>query len=139
MTGTKAGWTEDQADGFRFYVAGLSIAEFHHGDCIGSDEESHRCIRSVFGLSVHIILHPPANPTLRAFLDHDSQYVWSEKPYLARNADIVAATSMLIATPGEHDERLRSGTWATVRRARSARKPVMFVFPDGTMKWEHPR
>jgi len=37
----------------------------------------------------------------------------------------------MIATPGEVDEQLRSGTWSTVRFARKQGKPVHVILPDG--------
>jgi len=51
--------------------------------------------------------------------------------YLVRNQDIVNECDVLVATPKENNEVLRSGTWATIRRATKAKKPVLIVNPDG--------
>jgi hypothetical protein len=53
---------------------------------------------------------------------------------LERNTEIVKACDVLIATPKEQDEVLRSGTWATIRRARKYDKKLAVIFPDGMCK-----
>jgi cytosine/uracil/thiamine/allantoin permease len=53
-------------------------------------------------------------------------------PYLWRNHQIVDATAALLACPFEFEEQLRSGTWATVRYARTLGRPIRFFWPDGT-------
>src|SRR6267142_1091869 len=100
--------------------------ELHHGDCIGGDDEIHGIAELVTGYQ--IVIHPPSNPTKRAFR---SGTVLTPKPYLERNHDIVDATQRLIAAPGEFKEQLRSGTLVTVRYARKMGKPVTIVYPDG--------
>lgn len=61
--------------------------------------------------------------------------VLGRKPIIASqgkiNRDIVAETDELIATPKGFQEERRSGTWATVRYALKARKPVTVIWPDG--------
>jgi hypothetical protein len=57
------------------------------------------------------------------------------KPPLDRNRDIVADCSRLIACPrGPERSYPRSGTWATVRYARAAGKPVTIIWPDGRVE-----
>ena len=60
-----------------------------------------------------------------------------KKP-LIRNRDIVRETAVLIATPEQTIEQLRSGTWATVRYARKMNRPTVLIFPDGTLTLERP-
>jgi predicted Rossmann fold nucleotide-binding protein DprA/Smf involved in DNA uptake len=48
---------------------------------------------------------------------------------LERNKDIVSESDFLIAAPDSKKERLRSGTWATVRHARKLGKRVMILEP----------
>jgi hypothetical protein len=55
---------------------------------------------------------------------------------LFRNKEIAERCDHLLACPAEDIEQLRSGTWATVRYARKAKKPITFIFPDGTVKEE---
>jgi hypothetical protein len=60
--------------------------------------------------------------------------LYPTRPYLARNKDIVDACTILIATPAQNSEIQRSGTWATVRYAKSKydRSRIVIVRPDGT-------
>lgn len=133
FTGTQRGMTVAQ----RATVAGLLarlpvIQSVHHGDCIGADAEFHdiACMRGL-----RIVVHPPEIDAKRAFVTgaHETR---TPKPYLIRNADIVTEADVLIAAPKEAHDVLRSGTWATIRRARQAGKRVEIVFPDGRMAHE---
>lgn len=89
-------------------------------------------------LGVAVELHPPSNPALRAFCEmRPGEVVRDEAPYLARNANIAAATEALIACPcGEVGEETRSGTWWTVRAARRLGRPVAVVRPSGRVERE---
>ena len=65
------------------------------------------------------------------FVQHQPRHVGRgchPKPYLDRNRDIVDACEVLLATP-DGPERLRSGTWSTVRYARKIGKPVEVRLP----------
>lgn len=101
--------------------------EFHHGDCVGADEQFHNMVFE-WG---KVIIHPPEFKSMRAFCKSD--YILPPKPYLERNHDIVDASELMIATPKESEEILRSGTWATVRYARKKKKIVIVVYPDGRL------
>lgn len=130
FTGTQRGMTEAQKECVRVLLAAYGLeSEFHHGDCIGADAEAHQL---AWIRDIKVVIHPPKNPNKRAFC----QGAWIErepKNYLSRNHDIVDAASVLIATPGEAEEQLRSGTWATIRYARKRGKRVMLVRPDGSI------
>lgn len=122
-TGTQRGMTSCQV----IAVCELLIpGEFHHGDCIGGDAQAHKLAQDC-GLS--IVQHPPLNPSKRAWCK--GGVILEPKPYLERNQDIVKATEVLIAAPGEDHERLRSGTWSTVRFARKLKRLIWLVLPDG--------
>jgi hypothetical protein len=43
---------------------------------------------------------------------------------------------VVIACPFERTEQQRSGTWATVRMARKAGKPLVIVYPQGDERRE---
>jgi hypothetical protein len=135
FTGTRHGMTAAQFWVVCEVLSGLlPIAEVHHGDCVGADADFHRAAAC---LTVHA--HPPTDERLRAFCDAD--VVHEARPYLARDADIVAASTVLIACPGERQEQRRSGTWATVRMARKAGKPVVLIYSDGDVvreRWPGP-
>jgi hypothetical protein len=129
FTGTRAGMTPAQAGTVRRLLRELNPAEFHHGDCVGADEQAH-------GLAMEqrlrVIIHPPEMGRHRAWC-LGAAAVLEVRPYMARNEDIVAACSVLIATPGQAGEVVRSGTWATVRRGRKAGRLLHVVAPDGTV------
>lgn len=145
FTGTQKGMSKEQrralAQTFKELYIDNDFDEFHHGDCIGADEEAHDLVRELFcgdalvpNGNVEIIIHPPIVYSKRACCDGDD--ILEPKPYLERNHGIVDATEMLIACPKEYEEQLRSGTWATVRYARKRGKWIVVVFPDGTVKDE---
>ena len=100
---------------------------FHHGDCIGADATAHDYAAN---LKFHIVIHPPLDAKARAFKPGK---VLECKPYLVRNHDIVDVADTLIACP-DGPERLRSGTWATVRYALRQRKQVYLIWPDGKLQ-----
>ncbi len=176
FTGTRAGLTAQQAIRIFRELQKFEVTEVHHGDCVGADEMVHYQLVPLLGkpvvnddetrveridVSCHVVVHPPDNPSRRAFCGHGEQRekvrssvfegqaqltLWEEpepeacevnarilgkKPYLARNRDIVNAADVLIAGPGGMEEIMRSGTWATVRYARKKQKPVIIVYPNG--------
>jgi predicted Rossmann fold nucleotide-binding protein DprA/Smf involved in DNA uptake len=85
--------------------------DLHHGAAVGADQHAaHVAALLGFRLTAH-----PATAGRE----------------LARNREIVAACDVLVATPATEREVLRSGTWATVRYARQAGKPVLLLPPNG--------
>lgn len=127
FTGTQKGMTTEQLIAVAEYLCDNS-GEFHYGDCIGADAQAHKMANET--KYYKIIGHPPSNPVKRAWCTcHELQL---EKPYLERNKDIVLQTNILIATPSEMEERIRSGTWSTIRFARRLDKPIIIFLPDGS-------
>lgn len=128
FTGTQRGMTEAQWAALWPLLCARAPGEFHEGDCINSDAQAAYAAR-VAGF--RIIGHPPTNDSKRAFFPADE---WREPlPYLDRNHKIVMASQEMIATPGEFDEQLRSGTWATIRYARRVGRPLHVIYPDGVV------
>jgi hypothetical protein len=129
FTGTRHGMTETQKRSLRDYISGFK-GIFHHGDCIGSDSEAHDIAdESGYG----IIIHPPSDPTHRAWREVPRHMMREEKSHFARNRDIVDDATSLIATPFESTEQPKGGTWYTVRYARKRGKPVVLILPDGSI------
>lgn len=128
FTGTQQGLTPEQLETLENEIRWKKDPTLHHGDCIGADEECHDLARQ-WGYTIEV--HPPADPSKRAFKVGDVNY--KPKPYIERNHDIVDAANMLIACPGTMQEIVRSGTWATVRYARKTFVPVLIVWPNGTV------
>lgn len=134
FTGSRQGLTIRQFQSLRLMLLALREAgsvEFHHGDCLGADQKAHYLAKT---LGFRVVLHPPSNPRARAWCVADE--FRDPLPYLDRNQAIVDECRVLVAAPRQKKETLRSGTWSTVRRARSAGIPVWFVWPDGTTKKE---
>lgn len=129
FTGTQRGMSSEQKRVFTVLTT-VTIAptEFHHGDCIGADAQAWSIIKT----HTWTVCHPPLNASKRAWTKNDEER--EAKEYLERNHDIVNSTQMLIATPGEQIEQLRSGTWATIRYTRQKKHPIYIIFPDGTIR-----
>jgi len=136
FTGTKNGMTPQQRASFLNMLD--VIDEFHHGDCIGADEEA-----SILAAGINIekiVTHPPENPKARAYFPlrkYHFDTCLEPKPYLVRNHAIVDACELLLAAPSGRTMVLRSGTWATVRYAIKVGKPYTILYPDGTVRHEY--
>ncbi len=130
FTGTRRGMTDAQAVTFTGLLGLIDPKEFHHGDCVGADEQAHNLVTAHGG--IFTTGHPPDNDKYRAHCEVG--YQWSPLPYLDRNKMMVDQCQILVATPGQKEEQLRSGTWATIRYARVLGRKVVMVYPDGS--WE---
>lgn len=129
FTGTQRGMTPAQYDAVWGLLCYRAPGDFHHGDCIGADAQAAHLAKHA---GMRIICHPPTNESKRAWVPADETR--APRPYLDRNKDIVGASEELIATPGEFEEQLRSGTWSTVRYARKLGRRVLLVLPDGSLR-----
>jgi hypothetical protein len=136
ITGTQDGCTDEQ-----FVTLGIVLKFYRdngynrldHGDCIGVDAEAHLLARQ---LEYEIIgIHPPIMSGRRAFKKSDLMF--EPKEYLKRNYDIANVCNTLVAVPKQSDEvRRGSGTWATIRYARTFEKPIIIILPDGFTRRE---
>jgi len=113
-------WIEAYRD--RIYLA-------VHGACVGSDDEFHHIVREICGSDVRIWEYP--SDIFRLVVTHkDSNHTAPISSGLERNKDIVdTGYHILLAAPQEMEEELRSGTWATVRYARTEEVPVKVFWP----------
>ena len=131
FTGTQRGMTPIQKQYVEVMIRRISQNKFfetHHGDCIGADKEFHNIICKV---NSKIIIHPPTYNGKRAFCHATNCEVLTKKEYIQRNHDIVNASDVILATPGEQYEVLRSGTWATIRYSKKRNKKLYIIYPDG--------
>lgn len=128
FTGTRAGMSFAQLRTVKRLLCEISLSETHSGDCIGADADFMECVDQMS--AIYSVGHPPNKRTLRAFCHY--QCTLFPKGFLERNRDIVDASQLLIACPKSREEETRSGTWYTVRYARSKKKPIIIVFPDGS-------
>lgn len=150
FTGTRQGMSADQLSVLRERLSPPTtnwgmFSEFHHGDCVGADEEAHDMIRVLLArhwpMAVRIVIHPPSDERWRAHCDALMDYrellnvrVLDEKGYLERDRDIVDATDMLIGCPASVDLRSHGGTAYTLRYALALKKPVIIIWPDGRVE-----
>lgn len=139
FTGTQAGMTLQQKKSFLQELEFLrsffreSEIEFHHGDCIGSDEEADGIVRIFLPKPWLIVIHPPIDETKRAFCKGENTVILDSKEYLDRDNDIVKECQVLIATPSR-EEYQRSGTWTGVRMARKYKRPHNVIMPNGDIR-----
>jgi hypothetical protein len=115
FTGTREGMSQHQKEQFVLKMLELSPSEFHHGDCEGADAEAHDIVRAFFP-AVYIVVYPPESSYRQAFKEGDEHK--KPAPYLKRDRNIVDNVDYLIAAPLTNKERVRSGTWATIRYAK---------------------
>lgn len=135
FTGTQKGMNEAQK---RLVVKHLKRlakryhqVEIHHGDCVGADHDFHLLALEHLP-HVKVVLHPPANPSKRAFCKSEGQEERQAQAYLVRNHAIVDEVDGMFATPASEEEELRSGTWATIRYSRKTYKPMVILWPNGS-------
>lgn len=128
FTGTQRGMTEAQWAALWPLLRERAPGDFHHGDCINADAQAAYLARQA---GFRVIGHPPINESKRAFFPSDEN--WPAAEYLDRNKTIVRSTEQMIATPGEVEEQLRSGTWSTIRYARRIGRPLHVILPDGRL------
>jgi hypothetical protein len=126
FTGTRKGMTERQKAVFRDQLLALKPDIFRHGDCIGADADAHELVRKHCP-KARIIIYPANSIGYRAFCKGDVARPMMNP--LFRNKMIVEAAELLVAFPDTKKERLRSGTWATIRYARKIGKRVDIVYP----------
>ena len=131
FTGTRGGMSTHQRQAFRHLLELLTEMEYtnelHHGDCLGADADAHNLALSA---GVPIVIHPPHNPSLRAFCE-GAREERDPMAYIERNHAIVDETTVLVACPLEERENVRSGTWATVRYARQKNRCIHIIYPNG--------
>jgi hypothetical protein len=112
------------------------IRQLHHGACMGADVDFHNvCIDMEMIQLIHV--HPSDDRftnRLRQLKQIERvAMIWPEEAPLQRDLTMVQYSDVLLATPLQDDEIVRSGTWATVRRARKLRKTVHVFRRDGTL------
>jgi len=103
-----------------------------HGLCIGADLQFHGIVRT---LGWYVIGHPPIDVVHMAQCECDE--LLAPEKHMRRNKAIVMASDWMYGAPYEMQEQERGGTWATIRMARKAKKPLTIVYPDGSFRSEN--
>lgn len=134
FTGTQEELPAAQVSALGFLLGGIrnaiGIVEVHHGDCVGADAAFDRCcVEHSFVRHAH----PGPHSAKRAYCEAD--VIHEERPFLARNKEIVDLCDVLVACPRGGEVR-RSGTWSTVRYARKHSRRIIFVWPNGDVTEE---
>lgn len=135
FTGTRHGLTEAQTVALVGVLRELGGDFFHHGDCVGADDEAS-ILAECEGYK--LVCHPPIDNTHRAFSKHNS-FVLKPKSHFARNRDIVNDTEALVGCPQYADPITKDtmgGTAYTINFARKQKRPVLIVRPDGSVEKE---
>lgn len=130
VTGSRKGISREAMIALETLLSAMTVVEAHHGDCMGIDKIFHDL---VVERGIPVVVHPPNNRACRAFVTSGSPVMRKEKSYLFRNRDIVDETDLLIALPETKEEVLRSGTWSTIRYARTQDKRLAIIYPDGSV------
>ena len=130
FTGTRKGMTGLQVNKFHQLVQELDPSRLVHGAAPGADLQAHDiCYREK---NIYLEVWPAIGAKTPDWdaLGHPN-FTRPAKPPLDRNHDIVNHCDLLIATPADVVEQLRSGTWATIRYARKIGRPYMIIRPCG--------
>jgi len=161
FTGTRKGMTPVQRQAALDYLKADWPDQIMHGGAEGADEEidelvapiywnrgtgEQRFLSAIFEVGKPIVVLPTDATRQAMWSGHSTplgppkafsaiREVWGPSEPLARNRIIARRCTRLLACPPS-EERLRSGTWATLRYARQASKPITIVFPDGSIRQE---
>jgi len=126
LTGTRNGMLINQQELFIAILHQLKRdfknVKFHHGDCVGADQQAHELIREYLS-SAKIVIHPPVIDKYRAYCKGD--VVLSPDEYLKRNRVIVDSSSWLLAFPKTKVWVPRSGTWYTINYAKKMNRKII--------------
>lgn len=137
ITGTRQGFTSAQRTWFVDQAATVRMREWHYGDCVGVDVEAFGLLLELGAGGVFHAWPGAVRDEFKAGTIRDAGMlgivVHDVLPPLERNQQIVNHVDELWAFPAEMTEQLRSGTWATIRRARKHPTCALtVVLPDGS-------
>lgn len=138
FTGSRHGMSDAQKKAFIDIASSGKWHEFHYGDCVGADEEALWLLVELGGAILHS--HP-------AHLNTEWDSIWrantaskypelriiehKAKHPLERNKDIVTKSDHLVGCPSSDNPFDRSGTWSTIRFARSLSDNFTCILPNG--------
>lgn len=146
FTGTREGMTVRQGHSFVSTLLEFTKGgefEFHHGDCIGADDDAQflieydgRLAKSVF----RIVIHPghsafdATNDSKRA--NNRADEIRESKTHFARNRDIVQETDLLIVCSVSNPIPRTGGTRYTYDYAKKLKKNIIVIYPNGEVVFE---
>lgn len=128
FTGTRQGMAPVQRAALRACLVGTKMLV--HGACLGADAEADEIAAS---MGIPRSLYPSDIASMQMVLrdPKDYAFVYLPAPPLLRNKWMVRSCEVLFAAP-RGPETTHSGTWATVRFARTLRHiGIVVAYPDG--------
>lgn len=138
FTGNRGGMTPAQRQTLEKLIEGYGLGHsiFHHGCAAGSDFQAAMIARE-WGLWV--VGHPGKNAydEVVSNLTSADNETCDPESYIDRNRIMVRKGDLVIAAPRQTFEERRSGTWATIRYARTLERHIYIIWPDGTIKEEN--
>ena len=129
ISGTRKGSTASQQMQLNHWLYNLKedgSLIFHHGDCVGVDEEA---AEFAWSLGYRIIKHPGL-PKGRWTAYSPYGETLEPKDYIERNHDIVDSCSIMLILPAQQEEIQRSGTWSTYRYAKKLQRQIILLLPN---------
>ena len=133
FTSTRRGLREAQVVSLVGLLIDLGCSEFHHGDCVGGDVHGAAIAKK---LGSRIVCHPPIRDANRGYYEYNDM-VNPPYDYIVRDHHIVNDSRILVACPHTPYEITRSGSWTTVRYARSLGRTIYIIKPNGTIETEN--
>lgn len=142
FTGTRQGMTDQQhaevADILSTLRSDIFESEFHHGNCVGADEQA---LEIATNLNYYTIAHPASGLDDLQISVFASDEARNYRQPLARNRDIVREADVMIATPKEMEQPRSargSGTWFTIEHCRkqNIKRRLIIVWPNGSVTKE---
>ena len=138
ITATRNGMSDEQVISLTKVFLRHRWAEFHHGDCVGGDDEAANlfyelCCKNFTGDErAKIVAHPPIIEDYRAH-NQWADVTQPARPYLSRNRNIVHSVGHLIVVPKHSAWRASGGTWYTHDYAMKHRVSMTVILPNGTL------
>ena len=128
VTGSRSGMNETQMREVSQALEALYTpgAEFHHGDCMGVDEQAATLAQS---MGYRVVSHPGPDGEHRAH--HPSDEVREVDTHFRRNRTIVNTTDLLLVVPWQEEHQTNGGTWYTHDYAVKVGKPRRVFWPSG--------
>lgn len=127
FTGTEKGMTYPQEEKLTSLLKAFRPTVVVHGGCVGADSKFHKICRDQLKPRPRICVLP-SNIRSKQGNWLGADFVAREAPPLERNDKIVRDVEVLIATPEQNEEIMRSGTWATIRYAKKRNVPVIILY-----------
>ena len=142
FTATRKGCTSAQLKSAAEVLERLRPSLVNQGCCLGGDAElTQLLVMKIADESLPectVVGHPSTNKGMTSEVALTlCDEVHQPLPPLERNGNIVANSEALLACPETAEEVVRSGTWATIRKARKHGLPIYLILPDGTIRDEN--